>query len=370
MIKIPQGNDALFSIFVHYQASEVVATNGMLLSSAPRSAVNLREVENLAVKVLHLFTSKAVALPYSISQDRSNMLLVEFPEGEQAKGEYALIIEFDVSAPSLEDKLLHRKIQLPLCQIVDTMELGKLYTANIVAEVMPLVQGAKGDKGETPTFSLKKDPSNGKTYIAVGDDFLRDEEGNRAYIQREVTRTIDYAPAINLKPRWAGGWNDAMAYGYMESARSQLYGSYTTLTSASQIRNNNDLGNTIATPFAPPIKDGFYNYGMYAHLDYPSSQPIWEAMRSEYRLFAFVLRIETYTDGRVSMTNSADTVYLETKAHEVYDLAIPIMANSGRTRLEIITPFMEEAGRVNFFIHDARFIDITANPEGLRNHYV
>lgn len=363
MTTLPLGNDGIFSLFLYYKSTDVIGNLGEPVASSERRAVNLSEVENITVKVRNKYTGLTADVPYRISREAVNLIEVELPVEKQQKGEYSVTVDFDIPTERLEDKALHRRVEVTLCNVVETTRLtGREEYVVMSADVLPLVRGRQGDKGkdaEIPRFSLKKDPSNGKTYMAIGDDYLRDENGERVFLQREVANTIDYLPVIDLKPVVTDDWSKGYFYGYMESDREKFKDVFVTLSSVPEIGNWARSNYILTTPYHGMLKNGFYPYGFYTTFLPCSSQPIANSMKQEFRSYALVIRIKTFCNGRVSMRNNCDIVSIQTETDVFYDLAIPMRLHASETKLEVVTPSAPYPGQPSFVISDIKFVEIT-----------
>lgn len=357
--QLPLGNDGIFSVFLYYQASEVIGTTGVILNSQPRTPVDLNRVQNLAVNVRHGFTNELTDVPYKVSQDTSNLLIVEFPQEKQRKGAFNVVIEFDVHTGETSDELLHRRIELPLCTVVDTTEVGKTVTASVVGDVLPLMRGPKGDTPAIPRLLLKKDLSNGKSYLWFGTGWLRDEEGNRVMLQREVASTIEYSPRYEHKPSPYPSWERLQVTGYSPADMEQFHGHARPWSDATTIRNFGNMQNILPLPYEPFHRQGCVTYGLYMHFQ---DNVIMEKIRA-HRKINFVMRLEAPEGASVEMrgANSSTNVSVNVAPAVITDVALPIeLSGNGEWTVTVTTPDFTTSDAPNFKLWDMSFVDVTA----------
>lgn len=354
---VKKGNDAIFSVLVFSNAGVIVGTNTDPMTQG-RKAVDLTQVQNLSVKVEHLNPTREASVPFRTDEVSRNLLYVELPEAVQELGVYNVIIDFDQPNEVFTDKLQHFRIKLELCKVVETDAVTAEYKTPLECFVVQALKGAKGDEGKIPNFKLKKDPSNGKTYMAIGDDYLRDNDGNRVFLQREVANTIDYLPTIDLKPQTGNSWGDGYFYGYMESDVKRFRGKFVAIESASQTGNWARCGCALTPPYQGYTRDGFYNYGFLVYFDYPSKQPVYGDAVKGLKLFAYVVRIKTQGQGTITLKDNNRTVFAQTEDDIFYDVAFPFDPYGERVRLIVITPNAKEVGQPTYLISDVRFVEI------------
>lgn len=182
-IKIPKGNDAVFSLYLYAKAQGVYGHIGEELIKVDRKPIILSQVENLSVRLISLFSKQESILPVTIASDETipNRLQVEFPKELQGEGEYDIIVDFDIPNPSISDKLLHRSTRIPfVCIIPNKNNLdGFSDNINIVIDVMPAIIGEKGEQGERGQDGINgTNGANGKSAL----DYLN--ENNSEFIEK------------------------------------------------------------------------------------------------------------------------------------------------------------------------------------------